>query len=190
MEAGDPAVALRAGEIVSVELFDPAYFAAICSPDLDTALTRLGDFMRLVGPFGLDADVAAGETSVRYGCKHRPDVAMVLGLYQLVFPGGAGPPGDPTRVRAERELSPLQGRRATLAPSRPTSAARWSEARGRRSSSSPSMPGVPFRPATTRCGRRSRPVSGGGWPKPARIVRRSRRSPKRFWSFCPAVELE
>lgn len=31
-EAGDPAVAVRGGTVLSAELFDPAYFAAICSP--------------------------------------------------------------------------------------------------------------------------------------------------------------
>ena len=84
-EAGDPVVAVRAGAVLSAELFDPAYFAAICSPDLTTALTRLAEHMRLVGPFSLDVEVTDDETSARYGCKHRPDVARALGLSQLAF---------------------------------------------------------------------------------------------------------
>ena len=84
-EAGGPVVAVRAGAVLSAELFDPAYFAAICSPDLTTALTRLAEHMRLVGPFSLDVKVTNDETTARYGCKHRPDVARALGLSQLAF---------------------------------------------------------------------------------------------------------
>ncbi len=84
-EAGGPEVAVRAGGVVSAELFDAAYFAAICSPDLTTALTRLGEHMQLVGPFLLDVEVTAAETVARYRCKHRPDVARGLGLSQLAF---------------------------------------------------------------------------------------------------------
>ena len=65
-EAGDPAVAVRGGTVLSAELFDPAYFAAICSPDLNAALTRLGEHMRLVGPFSLEVEVTADGTSVWY----------------------------------------------------------------------------------------------------------------------------
>lgn len=84
-EAGDPAVAVRGGAVLSAELFDPAYFAAICSPDLNAALTRLAEHMRLVGPFGLDVEIASEGTRVRYRCKHRPDMARGLGLSQLAF---------------------------------------------------------------------------------------------------------
>lgn len=84
-EADDPTVALRAGQVVSVELFDPALFAAICSPDLNTAATRLGQFKRLVGPFSLDVDVGEDETRIGYRCKLRPDVPWSLGLAELVF---------------------------------------------------------------------------------------------------------
>ena len=84
-EAGDPLVAVRGGTILSAELFDPAYFAAICSADLNSALSRLGEHMRLVGPFSLDVEVADNETRAWYRCKHRPDVARGLGLSQLAF---------------------------------------------------------------------------------------------------------
>ncbi len=85
VEAGGPDVAVRAGAVLSAELFDPAYFAAICTPDLTTALTRLGEHMQLVGPFLLDVEVTPAETTARYRCKHRPNVARGLGLSQLAF---------------------------------------------------------------------------------------------------------
>ncbi|MEX1366034.1 MAG: AraC family transcriptional regulator ligand-binding domain-containing protein [Nannocystaceae bacterium] len=84
-EADDPTVALQAGRVVSVELFDPALFAAICSPDMDTAATRLGEFKRLVGPFSLDVEIDRDETRIAYRCKFRPDVPSTLGLSEMVF---------------------------------------------------------------------------------------------------------
>lgn len=84
-ESSDPAIALRAGSIVSVELFEPALFAAICSPDLNTAVYRLGQFKRLVGPFSLDVAIASNETTVRYRCTQRPDIPSLLELTETVF---------------------------------------------------------------------------------------------------------
>lgn len=63
-EARDPALALRVASIVSAELFDPALFAAICSPDMNTAASRLGHFKNLVGPFSLDVEVGSHETRI------------------------------------------------------------------------------------------------------------------------------
>src|SRR5512139_2957351 len=40
-EANDPTLALRLGSAISVESFDPPIFAALCSPDLNTALGRI-----------------------------------------------------------------------------------------------------------------------------------------------------
>lgn len=85
IEADDPAVALHAGRVVSIELFDPALFAAICSPEMNTAATRLGEFKRLVGPFALDVEVDSELTRIAYRCKHRPDLPSTLGLSELVF---------------------------------------------------------------------------------------------------------
>lgn len=84
-EVDDPAVALKAGRVASVELFDPALFAAICSPDMNTAARRLGQFKRLVGAFSLDVDVGPEATTIRYRCKHRPDIPRLLGLTEVVF---------------------------------------------------------------------------------------------------------
>lgn len=82
---GDPSLALRVGQIVSVELFDPALFAALCSPDFNTAATRLGEFKRLVGAFSLDVDVLSEDTRVDFRCAYRPDLPASRGLAELVF---------------------------------------------------------------------------------------------------------
>ncbi len=84
-EADDPTIALRAGKIVSIELFDPALFAAICSPNMNTAATRLGEFKRLVGQFTLDVEIDDTQTRIRYRCKHRPDIPRARGLSEITF---------------------------------------------------------------------------------------------------------
>lgn len=84
-ETDDPTIALRAGQAVSIELFDPALFAAICSPDMNTAATRLGEFKRLVGHFSLDVEVGPEETRILYRCKHRLDIPRLHGLSEMVF---------------------------------------------------------------------------------------------------------
>lgn len=81
----DPTLSLKTGSIVSVELFDPALFAALCSLDMNMAATRLGQFKRLVGAFSLDVDIQPDVTAIRYRCKHRPDVPRILGLSELIF---------------------------------------------------------------------------------------------------------
>ena len=86
-ESDDPTIALRGGKIVSIELFDPALFAAICSENLNTAAGRLGQFKRLVGAFSLDVHVGDTATTVRYRCKRRPDIPRLLGLTEMVFQG-------------------------------------------------------------------------------------------------------
>ncbi|MBX2798551.1 MAG: AraC family transcriptional regulator [Myxococcales bacterium] len=84
-EADDPTIALHAGQVVAVELFDPALFAALCSEDMNTAASRLGQFKRLVGPFSLDVDIGRDATTIGYRCKHRPDLPGALGLSEMVF---------------------------------------------------------------------------------------------------------
>ena len=84
-EANDPELALKLGQVVSVELFDPALFAAICSPDMNTAARRLGEFKRLVGAFSLDVEILSDVTNISYRCKYRPDVPLAMGLAEIVF---------------------------------------------------------------------------------------------------------
>ena len=48
---------LKIGQMITVELFDPAIFACICSPNLTIALQRLSHFKRLIGPIALHPKV-------------------------------------------------------------------------------------------------------------------------------------
>jgi AraC-like DNA-binding protein len=53
-EAADPDLPARVGRALSVEAFNPPFFAALCSADLHTAAERIAAFKPLVGPVVLD----------------------------------------------------------------------------------------------------------------------------------------
>ena len=63
-EAQDPALPLRVADAISAEMFDPPIFAALCSPDLNTALARLATYKRLICPMKLHVKVGRKATSV------------------------------------------------------------------------------------------------------------------------------
>jgi AraC-like DNA-binding protein len=63
-EAADPALPLRIGDALSVEVFDPPIFAALCSPDLNTALARIATYKRLVCPMALHIEVGPKATTM------------------------------------------------------------------------------------------------------------------------------
>ena len=53
-EADDVELPLRFGEVLSAEAFDPPIFAALCSPNLNVALERIGTYKRLMCPMQLE----------------------------------------------------------------------------------------------------------------------------------------
>jgi AraC-like DNA-binding protein len=66
-ESGGPFLPLKMATHKSVEAFAPPVFAALCSPDLNTALVRLSLYKRLVCPLALL--VSQGEESIRLEAK-------------------------------------------------------------------------------------------------------------------------
>ena len=84
-EVQDPQLALRLGQVSSVGLFDPAFFAAMCSPDMNTAAQRLGDFKRLTGPFRLDVAIRPDSTRIGFRCHGRAEIPHSMGRAELVF---------------------------------------------------------------------------------------------------------
>ncbi len=42
-EADDPLLALKLGDAAGIDYFDPAFFAAMCSPDMNVAVQRLAE---------------------------------------------------------------------------------------------------------------------------------------------------
>ena len=85
-EAADPLLPLRIGSGVSAEAFDPPIFAALCSPNLNTALARLGQYKKLMAPMELHLDVGDDDTTLEIEWLDKstsPPDALVL--MELVF---------------------------------------------------------------------------------------------------------
>lgn len=77
---------LKLGQAISVEAFDPALFACLCSPDLNTALQRLAQYKRLVGPLTMDVDITSKGTKVTLACYGNvAPIPRSLSTAELVF---------------------------------------------------------------------------------------------------------
>lgn len=63
-ESGDPLLALRAGQAMTFEMFDPPVFAAMCSDNFDAAAARLARYKRLCAPVALHVDVGPHATTI------------------------------------------------------------------------------------------------------------------------------
>ncbi|SCY40151.1 AraC family transcriptional regulator [Desulfoluna spongiiphila] len=84
--AGTEELPLMVGRAISVESFDPAIFASLCSPDMNTALQRLARFKPLIGPMTIDVKIGREVTCATlncYGYTHR--IPRSLGAAELVF---------------------------------------------------------------------------------------------------------
>lgn len=103
---------LRAGEVVTTEIFHPPIFAALCSPNLAVAVRRIGDYKRLIAPMvvttedrpdGFFVGMTWPEPSV--------DVPPSLAITELVFLVriariGAREPICPTAVVSPHPFEP------------------------------------------------------------------------------------
>lgn len=77
---------LKLGQVISVEAFDPALFAYFCSPDLNTALVRLAQYKRLVGPLTMDVNITSKGTHVTLSCYGNVEpIPRSLCTAELVF---------------------------------------------------------------------------------------------------------
>ncbi|MCR9195388.1 MAG: AraC family transcriptional regulator [Hyphomonas sp.] len=85
IEAQCPTLPLKLGQIEASEYFDPAFFSAICAPNITIAGQRLGEFKRLVGAFSLVVDEQSNGTRFEYKCKYRPDMPVTPAATEVVF---------------------------------------------------------------------------------------------------------
>lgn len=67
---GDPAFPLKVGCNIPVEAFNPPLFAALSSPNFNTAVQRLSRFKALCGPMTLIVDANSDRTRVTFGCRY------------------------------------------------------------------------------------------------------------------------
>lgn len=89
-EAADPdtglPLPLRIAQAMSADWFDPALFAALCSADLNAALTRIGRYKRLVAPMSLQVDISPQRTTLALAWLDKTlPPPQVLVAFELVF---------------------------------------------------------------------------------------------------------
>lgn len=84
--AGERQFPLLMAKYLTVETFDAPIFASICSPDLNTALTRLSHYKPLIGPMVLDITQSAKETRLELTCYgYQDQLPRSLCLTEMVF---------------------------------------------------------------------------------------------------------
>ena len=89
-EAADPdnhlPLPLRIAQALSADWFDPTLFAALCSADLNAALTRIARYKRLVAPMVLQVDTTLQRTTLALNWLDKTLAPPpVLVAFELVF---------------------------------------------------------------------------------------------------------
>jgi AraC-like DNA-binding protein len=84
-EAGDPALPIRIGRAISVEAFDPPIFAALCSPDLNVAASRIAKYKKLIGPTRLIVARSDVDTTLELRWPRHAVPPVSLSATELVF---------------------------------------------------------------------------------------------------------
>ncbi|MFK7999285.1 MAG: AraC family transcriptional regulator ligand-binding domain-containing protein [Polyangiales bacterium] len=111
-EVDDPALPIRIVEFISAEYFNPTFFAALCSPNLHTALCRLSLFKALVGPLSLDVEADTKCVRARFVWPDREaHISPTFVALELLFLVRLARIGTrtrlaPVRVRSRRRLEP------------------------------------------------------------------------------------
>ncbi|MFI9560996.1 AraC family transcriptional regulator [Nonomuraea endophytica] len=84
-EAADPDLAVRIAGALSVEVFNPPIFAALCSANLRTAAERIAAFKPLIGPVNLDVTTARDGLTIGLGWPGEPPPPPLLVAAELAF---------------------------------------------------------------------------------------------------------
>jgi AraC-like DNA-binding protein len=84
-EGENPNLAVTIGQAISVEMFSPPLFAALCSPNLEVAAGRIATYKPLIGPMQVDItqDTAGLTVSYRWPAGMTPP--QLLAATELVF---------------------------------------------------------------------------------------------------------
>ena len=84
--AGTDEWPLKMAQVLSMETFDPPIFASLCSANLNTALQRISQFKKLIGPLTLQVETMSQQTSVTLDCYgNNEPIPRSLGAAELVF---------------------------------------------------------------------------------------------------------
>jgi AraC-like DNA-binding protein len=84
-EAADPTLPIRVCRALSAEAFDPPLFAALCSQDLNTALTRIARYKPLVCPLRLDVNTSKRATTLGFNWLGPATPPFTLVATELLF---------------------------------------------------------------------------------------------------------
>ncbi len=84
-EGGDPNLAVAIGQAISVEMFNPPLFAALCSPNLEVAAQRVATYKPLIGPMRVDSTQGRGGLTVTYHWPAGMTPPRLLATAELVF---------------------------------------------------------------------------------------------------------
>lgn len=85
VEADDPNLPLRIEDAFAPEVFGAPIFAALMSPDFNTAATRIATYKKLIGPMRQIVEISAETTSVAYEWPVDSDPPDGLVLSELMF---------------------------------------------------------------------------------------------------------
>jgi AraC-like DNA-binding protein len=101
-ESGDPNLPLQVGRAISVEVFSPPIFAAICSPNLNVAAPRIAKYKKLIGPLRMSVAQDTSETTLGLLWPGHLTPPRVLTMIELVFWVALA------RLATRTELKPLR----------------------------------------------------------------------------------
>lgn len=85
VEIGRPNLPLVIAETLSPEVFAPPVFAALMSPDLNTAAQRIAVYKRLVGPLRATVDIEPEHTTISLTWPAGAEPPSTLVLTELLF---------------------------------------------------------------------------------------------------------
>ncbi|MFM7202032.1 MAG: AraC family transcriptional regulator ligand-binding domain-containing protein [Myxococcota bacterium] len=113
-EAGGETLPLRLYELLRGEAFSPPLFAALCSPNLLSALKRLATYKRLVAPMRLDIlETPETVTAQLFWLHTGPPPPVTLVVTELLFwvclaRMGTHEPIRPLRMMAQHPPAPIE----------------------------------------------------------------------------------
>jgi AraC-like DNA-binding protein len=105
VEAHDPDLAVKIGQAISVEMFSPPIFAALCSPNLGIAAQRIAVYKPLVGPLAIDVAKRTTGLTVTYRWPGNLVPPALLSTIELAFWVALARIGTRHDIRAARVTS-------------------------------------------------------------------------------------
>ena len=105
-EADDPVLPITMARTISVEVFDPSIFAALCSPNLTMAAQRIAKYKRLISPMRV-AVSAESMTAIELQWPEHLDPPPGLALAELLFWVALARLGTRTNIRPVRVQTPV-----------------------------------------------------------------------------------